>query len=108
MKKSKTQFIIYCSFLFTSLTVFSQGMYESYIIVTSNGNQQYYDLLETSANPDFNGYDLGDFNSSNTLVLNGYEHKIWEDGCSINWSKLYYKIEISSDNSGSFTEISGG
>ena len=108
MKKSKTQFIIYCSFLFTSLTVFSQGIYESYIIVTSNGNQQYYDLNANTANPDFDGNDLGDFNSSNSLVLNGYEQKIWEDGCSINWSKLYYKIEISSDNSGSFTEINGG
>ena len=53
-------------------------------------------------------HDFGDFNSSNTLVLNGYEQKIWEDNCSINWSKLYYKIEISSDNSGSFTSISGG
>ncbi|HQK39451.1 MAG TPA: hypothetical protein PLO52_04970, partial [Flavobacterium alvei] len=55
------------------------GIYESYAILNSNGGGNvYYDLQATTGNPDFNGANLGIFNSSSTLILNGAQNKTFK------------------------------
>jgi hypothetical protein len=98
--------------LFFSLLVlqglYSQGIYESYIILDINtGGNTYYDLNASSNNPDFNGNNLGEFSTGNTLHLKGFEHKVWESGCSFDYTKLFYKVEESSDNSQGFSVLNG-
>ena len=88
--------------------LYSQGIYESYIILDINaGGNTYYDLNASSDNPDFNGNDLGEFSTGNTLHLKGFEHKVWENGCSFDYSKLFYKVEESLDNSQGFSVLNG-
>ena len=41
-----------------------------------------------------------------TLVLKGYQHKIWES-CGINYSRLLYKIEAVGVNDGTISSING-
>jgi len=102
--------IKYISTILFSLFVFqssySQGIYESYIIMDVNtGGNTYYDLNATTGNGDFNGNNFGVFSTGNTLFLKGFEHKVWENGCSFDYSRLYYKIEESSDDSQSFSML---
>ena len=94
--------------LFIFQVSFSQGIYESYIILDVNGSgNTYYDLNASTSNTDFNGNNFGIFSTSNSLYLKGFEHKVWENGCGFQYSRIYYKIEKSSDNSGSFTSLDG-
>ena len=68
--------------LFIFQESFSQGIYESYIILDVNGSgNTYYDLNATTSNVDFNGNNFGIFSTSNSLYLKGFEHKVWESGC---------------------------
>jgi hypothetical protein len=102
--------IKYISTILFSLFVFqssySQGIYESYIIMDVNtGGNTYYDLNATTGNGDFNGNNFGVFSTGNTLFLKGFEHKVWENGCSFDYSRLYYKVEESSDDSQSFSML---
>jgi len=102
--------IKYISTILFSLFVFqssySQGIYESYIIMDVNtGSNTYYDLNATTGNGDFNGNNFGVFSTGNTLFLKGFEHKVWENGCSFDYSRLYYKVEESSDDSQSFSML---
>ena len=76
--------------IFLSLFVFqssyTQGIYESYIIMDVNsGGNTYYDLNATTGNGDFNGNNFGVFSTGNTLYLKGFEHKVWENGCSFDY-----------------------
>ena len=100
--------LLICS-LFVLQGIFSQGIYESYIIMdVDGGGNTYYDLNADTGNTDFNGNNFGVFSTGNTLYLKGFEHKVWENGCSFDYSRLFYKVEETSDNSGSFTMLSGG
>ncbi|MDC0870682.1 hypothetical protein OAP87_04910, partial [Flavobacteriaceae bacterium] len=98
--------------IFLSLFVFqssyTQGIYESYIIMDVNsGGNTYYDLNATTGNGDFNGNNFGVFSTGNTLYLKGFEHKVWESGCSFDYSRLFYKVEESSNNSASYSMLAG-
>ena len=101
--------LLICS-LFVLQGVFSQGIYESYIIMDVNGGgNTYYDLNATTGNSDFNGNNFGVFSTGNTLYLKGFEHKVWQannGSTGFQWSRLYYKVEETSDNSQSFSTIS--
>jgi len=104
--------IKYISTILFSLFVFqssySQGIYESYIIMDVNaGGNTYYDLNATTGNGDFNGNNFGVFSTGNTLFLKGFEHKVWENGCSYDYSRLYYKVEESGENSASYLMLAG-
>ena len=96
--------------LFIFQESFSQGIYESYIIFDVNGSgNTYYDLNASTSNTDFNGNNFGIFSTSNSLYLKGFEHKVWQanDGATgFQWSRLYYKVEETSDNSQSFSNLS--
>jgi trimeric autotransporter adhesin len=98
--------------IFLSLFVFqssyTQGIYESYIIMDVNsGGNTYYNLNATTGNGDFNGNNFGVFSTGNTLYLKGFEHKVYEQGCSFVYSRLFYKVEESSNNSASYSMLAG-
>ena len=101
--------LLICS-LFIFQGIFSQGIYESYIIMDVNGGgSTYYDLNASTGNTDFNGNNFGVFSTGNTLYLKGFEQKVWQanDGATgFQWAKLYYKVEETSDNSQSFSNLS--
>ena len=61
----------------------------------NTGGNTYYDLNATTGNGDFNGNNFGVFSTGNTLFLKGFEHKVWQNGCSFDYSRLYYKVEES-------------
>ena len=66
--------LLICS-LFVLQSVLSQGIWESYVILNVNsGSDTYYKNTGSSGNPDFHNLDLGDFSSSNSLTLKGFEH----------------------------------
>ena len=81
--------------------LFSQGIYESYVILNVNsGSDYYYNNAGSSGNTDFHNHDLGDFSSSNSLTLKGGQIKAWKDGNCWNIgnpdpSKLLYSINPS-------------
>ena len=108
MKKTT---LLICS-LFVLQGLFSQGIYESYVILNVNsGSDYYYNNAGSSGNTDFHNHDLGDFSSSNSLTLKGGQIKVWKDGNCWNLgnpdpSKLLYSINPS-DFSGtmSFSSI---
>lgn len=73
----------------------NSGICESYAILNINGaGNVYYDMQAVTANPDFNGNNLGSFNiGSNSLILNGAQNKIYK--CvsdNIYQSYFYYRI----------------
>ncbi|WP_353780262.1 HYR domain-containing protein, partial [Winogradskyella sp. 3972H.M.0a.05] len=88
--------------LVSFLTTFSQsGIYESYVIVNSNGTgNTYYDLQATTANIDFDGHNLGTFQMSNpnSLILNGAQNKTFKCNTDdITNGFLNYRIYLTSD-----------
>ena len=96
--------------LFVLQGLYSQGIYESYIILDVNGGgNTYYDLNADTGNPNFNGNNLGVFSTGNTLYLKGFEHKVWvgQNGCSFASSRLFYKVEESSYDSQTFSMLEG-
>ena len=72
------------------------GFNESYLILQlNNGGNAYYDLQATTANPDFNGANLGSFcgSDANALVFKGAEHKVYKcGGCDLQSTRVYYRI----------------
>lgn len=80
------------------------GIYESYIIMKLNsGTNSFYDALATTANPDFNGANLGSFNGTQTLILAGGQNKTYKcDGCDITNGRVYYRIYLTGGTPGSF------
>ena len=68
--------LLICS-LFVLQSVFSQGIWESYVILNVNsGSDTYYKNTGSSENTNFHNLDLGDFSSSNSLTLKGGQIKV--------------------------------
>lgn len=82
------------------------GIYESYAILNlRNAGNTYYDLQANTANPDFNGIDLGDFNASESIAFIGGEMKTFKNGgADVTGGSIYYKV-YSGASGGSFTSI---
>ena len=61
---------------------FSQSdIYESYAILDLNSfGNVFYDLNVDTGNPNFEGSNLGTFNSSNSLILNGAQNQTYKCG----------------------------
>ncbi len=79
------------------------GIWQSYIIL----NSTYYDVNAATANPDFNGQNLGTFIAGSApLALNGSQIKTYKNnGTDITSARLYYRIYPSGSPSGSFTSM---
>ena len=86
------------------------GIFESYAVLNINGaGNVYYDLQATTGNPDFQGADLGTFNSgTESLVFAGGEVKTWKNGdADVTGSKMFYRIS-SGTPSGVFQNLALG
>ncbi len=86
----------------------SNGIYESYAILSINsGSNVYYDLNATTANVDFQGNNLGGFTAGNSLVVKGGQNKTFKcDGGNITSGRLYWRVWLTSAGaSGNFNSI---
>lgn len=100
----------YIIFLLIANVCFSQsaGFNNTYAILSLNGGvNTYYDLKATTSNADFNGLNLGTFNSAtNSLILKGAEHNIWKcGGCDLTSTRLNYRIYSTSSSGGAFSQM---
>ena len=83
----------------------SAGFNTTYIVLSINGGSDaYYDLQASTANPDFNGANLGSFcQGSSGLVFKGAEHNNYKCGtCDITSTRIYYSIYPTGSPSGIF------
>jgi hypothetical protein len=84
----------------------SAGFNTTYLVLqVNNGPVAYYDLQATTANPDFNGANLGTFCQSLTtgIVFKGAEHNVYKcGGCDLQSSRLYYRIYPVGSPAGTF------
>ncbi|MEI8197822.1 MAG: PEP-CTERM sorting domain-containing protein [Phycisphaerae bacterium] len=84
------------------------GIFGSYAVLNANGGGNvFYDLSSTTANPDFNGADLGTFNpyTGQILLLNGGEVDTYKNsGDDILGADLFYRITPVPGTPGSFTD----
>ncbi|WP_114317121.1 HYR domain-containing protein, partial [Winogradskyella tangerina] len=100
MGKKRDILIILC-FILGSFVHSQSGIYESYAIldINSSGNT-YYDLQASTINTDFDGHNLGTFQTSNTsaLILNGAQNKTFKCNTdNITNGFLNYRIYLTSN-----------
>lgn len=106
MKKVLT--LLAALLLYVSCAVAQSGIFESYAILSINGGaNSFYDMQATTANPDFQGANLGSFNSTGSIVVKGGQNKTFKCApCDIINSKFYYRVWLTSAGpSGAFTNI---
>jgi len=85
----------------------SISIWKTYAIINVNGGgNTYYDLLASTVNPDFNGTNLGTFNSSQSIIIAGGEsHTNKCSGGNVTGSTIRYNVHLTSSGTGSFTGI---
>lgn len=102
----KMKFFAVVMILFSTLSFAqSAGFNSTFIVLSLNGGgNTFYDLQATTANPDFNGANLGSFcQGSSGLVFKGAEHNNFKCGsCDITSTRLFYRIYVTGSPSGSF------
>ena len=103
----KIYFVLLAVITFTAGS-FAQtnGIYESYAILSINGGANaYYDMQAATVNPDFQGANLGNFNSTQSLVVKGGQNKTFKcSGGDIFNGHHYYRVwKTSAGASGVFT-----
>jgi len=82
------------------------GIFESYAVlnIRSEGNA-YYDLQASTANPDFNGTNLGTYGDTESIIIAGGENKTYKNnGGDVTGGKILYRV-YSGTASGNFSEI---
>lgn len=94
-------FIVICA---SSQTI---TVYESYVVLNiKNTGNTYYTLNGTSTNPYFDGYNLGTFGNTQSLVVVGGENNVLKCGGGYsNGGSFYYRVYPTSGTPNSFTEI---
>ncbi len=83
----------------------SAGFNDTYLILQLTGSETYYDLQASTANPDFNGANLGTFcgSETNALVFRGAEHNVYKcGGCDLTQTRLHYRIYQQGTTPGDF------
>ena len=85
------------------------GIFESYVITSTNGGANtFYDLgPQATVSPDFQGNNLGSFVSTSTLVVKGGQNKTFKNGGGIvTGGNLYYRVWLTSVGaSGTFVAL---
>ncbi len=86
------------------------GFNTTYAVLSINGGSNvYYDLQASTGNPDFNGANLGNFNSTNSITLRGAEHNVYKcGGCDLTSTRLYYRVYLTGSTPGSFSNLNIG
>lgn len=101
--------IAICGLVSVTVASAATGIFESYGILKINSSTNtYYDMQAVTANPDFQGANLGTFNATvgNTLTLAGAEIKTWKDnGGDVTGGKFDYRVYQTGDTPGAFSEI---
>ena len=94
----KLLFITLICVILSPLTAYAQsGIFQSYVIVDSGLGNEFFDLNFDTVNSDFDTFDFGSFNSTDTLILNGAENKTYKcnaDNILNGW--LNYRIYLTS------------
>lgn len=111
MRRFLLNFFTPILFLVGGLTYAQTAGFNSTFVVLSNngGPNTYYDLQASTANPDFQGANLGSFTSANSLVLKGAEHNVYRcGGCDLTSTRLYYRIYPTGTTPGSFSNLNIG
>ena len=107
MRKLYIAAAIFSCLVISSLSGKAQSdIYETYAILSINGGANtYYDLFANTANPDFNGSNLGSFVAgNNTLLLNGAQQKTYKCGSDdITNGQIWYRVYQQSATPGAFT-----
>ena len=84
-----TLFVLLGAALLPPTAVAGTGIFESYIDL----NGQFYDMQASTANPDFQGFNLGTFSANGTLTFNGGEIKTFKNGGgNVTGAELDYRI----------------
>lgn len=86
------------------------GFNSTFVVLSSNGGPNtYYDLQASTGNADFNGTNLGSFNSTNSLILKGAEHNVYKcGGCDLTSTRLYYRVYPTGAAPGGFSNLNIG
>lgn len=112
MKKFILSYIIPVFFVFIGLKLNAQtATFNSTFAVLSinGGSNSLYDLQAVTGNPDFNGANLGNFTTSNSLLLKGAEHNIEKCGsCDLTSTRIYYRVYLSGSTPGTFSNLNIG
>lgn len=101
-------------FLFLSIGLHvnaqTAGFNSTFAVLSINGGANtYYDLQAATANADFNGANLGNFTTSNSLVLKGAEHNVFKcGGCDLTSTRIYYRMYLSGSTPGAFSNLNIG
>ncbi|BAO77698.1 LamG domain-containing protein [Winogradskyella sp. PG-2] len=105
MKHFSTKLVIkIVTLLFVTNFYGQSDIVESYAILNINSlGNTYYDLNFETANPNFNGADLGTFSPGESLILNGAENQTYKCGThNIMNGFIDYRIYLTTDTPGSF------
>ncbi len=102
--------IVSVALLTTGAAFAATGVYESYGVLKINTSavNTYFDMQASTANPDFQGANLGTFDTTvgNTLLLSGGEIKTWKNGLSnVTGGKFAYQVYLTGNTPGSFAEL---
>lgn len=78
------------------------GIYDSFVFTTTNGAAPltFYDIGAVTANPEFDGANLGVFNIGGVLQLGGQQKSFKNGGTDVTAHNIYWRI-----NTGSFTSV---
>ena len=100
--------LLFCVFLLGVFGVSwgqSAGFNNTFILLSLNGGATtHYDLNATTANPNFQGANLGTFGVGTTnLVFKGAEHNVFKcGGADLTSTRLYYRIYLTGSSQPTF------
>lgn len=98
-------FIFFCC-LFAGFSFGQSASFLSTSVTLSiSGIQTEYDLLGATANPDFNGANLGTFTQgSSGILFKGAKNVVSKcNGCNVTGTNFYYRVYLTGSPSGSYT-----
>ncbi len=106
--RDRAKLVLTLALLAFTLAIQAQsGIFESYAIINTGGSDIFYDLQASTANPDFNGANLGSFTQCTaTLRLDGGQNKTFKcPGDDITNGTIWYRVYPTGSPSGSFTPV---
>jgi Secretion system C-terminal sorting domain/Putative metal-binding motif len=112
MKKLLQSTLLPLFFVVFGLQVNAQtaGFNSTFAVLSINGGANtFYDLQAATANTDFNGANLGNFTTSNSLILKGAEHNVFKcGGCDLTSTRLYYRVYLTGTTPVAFSNLNIG
>lgn len=95
--------LILAGSLFSGASLFgAAGIFDSFTIIEST----FYDLNASTANADFEGVNLGTFNTTDSISIGGQLKSFKNTGTDVTGALLSYRIFEAGSPSGSFSDVS--